>query len=84
MRRQSKHAKFGAFLVAHSLPDAEPLLEGQDVRLRGGTAEVTQLLEEYSMNRAVNEIFSGRILDADVNSDFGKAAEQFKNGICRL
>ena len=43
------------------------------------TAEVTQLLEEHSMNRAVEEIFSGRILDADVNSDFGKAAEQFKD-----
>jgi uncharacterized protein len=43
------------------------------------TVEVTQLLEEHSMNRAVEEIFSGRILDADVNSDFGKAAEQFKD-----
>jgi uncharacterized protein with von Willebrand factor type A (vWA) domain len=43
------------------------------------TAEVTQLLEEHSMNRAVEEIFSGRILDADVNSDFGQAAEQFKD-----
>jgi uncharacterized protein len=43
------------------------------------TVEVTQLLEEHSMNRAVDEIFSGRILDADVNSDFGKAAEQFKD-----
>ena len=31
------------------------------------------------MHRAVDEIFSGRILDADVNSDFGKAAEQFRN-----
>jgi uncharacterized protein with von Willebrand factor type A (vWA) domain len=42
-------------------------------------AEVTQLLEEHTMHRAVDEIFSGRVLDADVNSDFGKAAEQFKN-----
>lgn len=42
-------------------------------------AEVTQVFEEHDMNRAVDEIFSGRILDADVNSDFGKAAEQFKN-----
>jgi uncharacterized protein with von Willebrand factor type A (vWA) domain len=42
-------------------------------------AEVTQLFEEHTMNRAVDEIFSGRILDADVNSDFGKAAEQFRN-----
>jgi uncharacterized protein len=31
------------------------------------------------MHRAVDEIFSGRIPDADVNSDFGRAAEQFKN-----
>jgi uncharacterized protein len=42
-------------------------------------AEVTQLFEEHPMQRAANEIFSGRILDADVNSDFGKAAEQFRN-----
>ena len=42
-------------------------------------AEVTQLFEEHTMNRAVEEIFSGRVLDADVNSDFGKAAEQFRN-----
>src|ERR687898_533603 len=42
-------------------------------------AEVTQLFEEHTMHRAVNEIFSGRVLDADVNSDFGKAAEQFRN-----
>jgi uncharacterized protein with von Willebrand factor type A (vWA) domain len=42
-------------------------------------AEVTQLLEEHTMRRAVDEIFSGRVLDADVNSDFGKAAEQFRN-----
>ena len=41
------------------------------------TAEVTQLFEDHGMERAVDEIFSGRILDADVNSDFGKAAEQF-------
>jgi uncharacterized protein with von Willebrand factor type A (vWA) domain len=31
------------------------------------------------MNRAVEEVFSGRVIDADANSDFGKAAEQFKN-----
>ncbi len=42
-------------------------------------AEVTQLFEENSMNRAVEEVFSGRVLDADVNSDFGLAAEQFRN-----
>jgi uncharacterized protein with von Willebrand factor type A (vWA) domain len=42
-------------------------------------AEVTQLFEENTMHQAVDEIFSGRILDADVNSDFGKAAEQFRD-----
>ena len=42
-------------------------------------AEVTQIFEEHDMNRAVEEVFSGRIIDADVNSDFGRAAEQFKN-----
>ena len=31
------------------------------------------------MDRAVDQVFSGRVLDADVNSDFGKAAEQFRN-----
>ncbi len=40
-------------------------------------AEVTQLFEEHTMRRAVDEIFSGHVLDADVNSDFGKAAGQF-------
>jgi uncharacterized protein len=43
------------------------------------TAEVTQLFEEHTMCWAVGEIFSGRIVDSDVNSDFGKAAEQFRN-----
>lgn len=41
-------------------------------------AEVTQVFEEHDMNRAVEEVFSGRVIDADVNSDFGRAAEQFK------
>ncbi|MDN5698121.1 MAG: VWA domain-containing protein, partial [Rubrobacter sp.] len=41
------------------------------------TAEVTQLFEDHGIERAVDEIFSGRLLDADVNSDFGRAAEQF-------
>ncbi len=41
------------------------------------TAEVTQLFDDHGIEHAVDEIFSGRILDADVNSDFGKAAEQF-------
>jgi uncharacterized protein with von Willebrand factor type A (vWA) domain len=42
-------------------------------------AEVTQFFEESSMDRAVDQVFSGRVLDADVNSDFGKAAERFRN-----
>jgi uncharacterized protein with von Willebrand factor type A (vWA) domain len=42
-------------------------------------AEVTQFFEDSSMDRAVDQVFSGRVLDADVNSDFGKAAEQFRN-----
>jgi uncharacterized protein len=42
-------------------------------------AEVTQVFEEHTMNRAVDEIFSGRLIDADVNSDFGNAAQQFMN-----
>ncbi len=42
-------------------------------------AEVTQLFEEHTMHGAVDEIFSGRILDADVSSDFGRAAQQFRN-----
>jgi len=42
-------------------------------------AEVTQFFEENTMHQAVDEIYSGRILDADVNSDFGKAAEQFRD-----
>ncbi len=42
-------------------------------------AEVTQLFEERTMRQAVGEIFSGRIIDADVNSDFGNVAEQFRN-----
>ncbi|QIN84828.1 VWA domain-containing protein [Rubrobacter tropicus] len=42
-------------------------------------AEVTQVFEESSMDRAVEQVFSGRVIDADVNSDFGSAAEQFKN-----
>jgi len=42
-------------------------------------AEVTQVFEESSMDLAVEQVFSGRVIDADVNSDFGTAAEQFKN-----
>jgi uncharacterized protein with von Willebrand factor type A (vWA) domain len=42
-------------------------------------AEVTQLFEEQPMRRAVETIFDGKIIDADVNSDFGLAAEQFRN-----
>ncbi len=42
-------------------------------------AEVKQVFEEHAMNRAVDESFSCRLIDADVNSDFGNAAVQFKN-----
>ena len=42
-------------------------------------AEVTQLFEEHPMRRAVETIFGGGLIDADVNSDFGKAAERFRN-----
>lgn len=42
-------------------------------------AEVTQLLEEQPMRRAVETIFGGKLIDADVNSDFGLAAERFRN-----
>jgi uncharacterized protein len=39
--------------------------------------EVTQLFEEQTLNHAVEMIFGGSLLDVDVNSDFGRAAEQF-------
>jgi uncharacterized protein len=42
-------------------------------------AEVTQLFEEQPMRRAVETIFGGKLIDADVNSDFGLAAERFRN-----
>ena len=42
-------------------------------------AEVTQLFEENPMRQAVRSIFDGGIIDADVNSDFGLAAERFRN-----
>jgi uncharacterized protein with von Willebrand factor type A (vWA) domain len=42
-------------------------------------AEVTQLFEEQPMRRAVETIFGGKLIDADVNSDFGLAAEKFRN-----
>ncbi|GAC1390634.1 MAG: VWA domain-containing protein [Ktedonobacteraceae bacterium] len=41
--------------------------------------EVTRLFEEQSLNRAVETIFSGQLLDVDTSSDFGRAAEQFRN-----
>jgi uncharacterized protein with von Willebrand factor type A (vWA) domain len=40
--------------------------------------EVTQLFEEQTMNKAVETIFGGQILDADTNSDFGRTIEQFR------
>ena len=68
VRRQHEHAQHEPVLAAHGLPDAEPVPEGQEVRVRrcGG--------------HAVLRGFSGGILDADVNSDFGRAVEQFRNG----
>ncbi len=39
--------------------------------------EVSRLLEEEPLDRAVAQIFSGRLFDTDVSSDFGKAAERF-------
>jgi uncharacterized protein with von Willebrand factor type A (vWA) domain len=41
--------------------------------------EVTQLFEEQPLNRAVETIFAGQLLDVDTSSDFGRAAEQFRN-----
>lgn len=42
-------------------------------------AEVTQLFEEEPFNRAVELLFGGDLLDVDVNSDFGRAAAQFRD-----
>jgi len=39
--------------------------------------EVTYLFEEYNLNRAVETIFGGQLLDVDTRSDFGRAAQQF-------
>ena len=39
--------------------------------------EVTQLFEERAFDAAVQTLFSGRVLDVDVNSDFGRAAARF-------
>ena len=41
--------------------------------------EVTQLFEEQTLHRAVETIFSGQLLDVDTSSDFGHAAEEFRN-----
>src|SRR5207248_4705792 len=35
--------------------------------------------EEQTLNRAVETIFGGQLLDVDTSSDFGCAAEQFRN-----
>jgi uncharacterized protein len=40
-------------------------------------AEVTQIFEEHTMSEVVETIFGGGIIDADINSDFGLAAERF-------
>jgi uncharacterized protein with von Willebrand factor type A (vWA) domain len=39
--------------------------------------EVTGLFEDYRLGGAVDRIFSGALIDADENSDFGRAAGQF-------
>ena len=39
--------------------------------------EVSQLLVDEPLDQAVQMIFSGRLLDADVSSDFGRAAQRF-------
>jgi uncharacterized protein with von Willebrand factor type A (vWA) domain len=39
--------------------------------------EVTHLFAEYSLNRAVETIFGGQLLDVDTKSDFGRASQQF-------
>ncbi|HZN88469.1 MAG TPA: VWA domain-containing protein [Thermoleophilaceae bacterium] len=44
-------------------------------------AEVTQLFEAQTLERAVETIFSGSLIDVDENSDFGKAAEQLASGL---
>lgn len=41
-------------------------------------AEVTQLLQEQTLQRAVERVFGGDLIDVDVNSDFGRAAERFR------
>lgn len=43
-------------------------------------AEVTQLFEEATLARASEAIFGGRLIDVDENSDFGRAAEEFRTG----
>ncbi|MGH8929294.1 MAG: VWA domain-containing protein [Egibacteraceae bacterium] len=39
--------------------------------------EVTDIFREKRFERAVEEVFSGQLLDVDVNSDFGKAIGRF-------
>jgi uncharacterized protein with von Willebrand factor type A (vWA) domain len=43
------------------------------------TVEVTHLFEQHALNRAVETIFRGQLLDVDANSDFGRAADQFRD-----
>jgi uncharacterized protein with von Willebrand factor type A (vWA) domain len=40
--------------------------------------EVTSLFEEIGLPGAVERIFSGQLIDVDENSDFGRAAAQFR------
>lgn len=41
--------------------------------------EVTDLFREQPFERAVDGVFSGRLLDSDVNSDFGAAIGRFRD-----
>jgi uncharacterized protein len=43
------------------------------------TVEVTHLFEQHALDRAVETIFRGQLLDVDANSDFGRAADQFRD-----
>jgi len=41
--------------------------------------EVTFQFQDYSLHRAVESVFGGKLLDVDTNSDFGRAAGQFRD-----
>jgi uncharacterized protein with von Willebrand factor type A (vWA) domain len=39
--------------------------------------EITDLFEEHQVERALDVVFGGEVLDVDVNSDYGSALQQF-------